>query len=397
MADPFERIVGAEYASRPDGETLDGVPVVAVLRPADAGQVAACLAEARAHGLAVVPSGGGSKLALGNRSRADELVRLDLGRLAEPAEVQPDEGIASFGAGVPAAQAERLAAERGMRTTLETGFAGATVGGTIAADPVGVESSLDQRLRHDLLGLEVALPNGTVTHCGGRVVKNVTGFDLVRLYCGSFGTLGVITRATLRVHPLPESRAVFARECASLADAHVCAGELAEARSAPCGIAIVPSARGARCLWRIQGGAEDAGVRAERVAGDALAEQDWEQVRALVTPAADEDAVSVRVAARPSDTLALCRALADAGGGVRLAMPGAGVALGHVTATGLGPLWERCERERWLLVLERAPVTVKERFDVFGPGHDALAVMRAVKQRFDPDGCLAPGRFVGGL
>ena len=218
MADPFERVVGAEYASRPDGETLDGVPVVAVLRPADAGQVAACLADARAHGVAVVAGGGGSKLALGNRSRADELVRLDLGRLGEPAEVQADEGIASFGAGVSVARAERMAGERGMRTTLETGFAGATVGGTIAADPVGVESSLDQRLRHDLLGLEVALPNGTVSWCGGRVVKNVTGFDLVRLYCGSFGTLGVVTRATLRVYPLPESRLVFARECASVAD-----------------------------------------------------------------------------------------------------------------------------------------------------------------------------------
>ena len=397
MADPFERIVGAEYASRPDGETLDGVPVVAVLRPADAEQVAACLAEARAHGVALIASGGGSKLALGNRSRADELVRLDLGRLTALAEVQPDEGIASFAAGVPAAQAEVLAGEHGMRTTLETGFTGATVGGTIAADPVGIESGLDQRLRHDLLGLEVALPNGTVTWCGGRVVKNVTGFDLVRLYCGSFGTLGVVTRATLRVHPLPESRSVFGRDCSSLADAHVCAGELVEACAAPRGVAIVPAEKGARCLWRIEGRADDAAARAERVAGDAVGEEDWERARARVTPAADEDAVSVRIAARPSDTVALCRALEDAGGGVRLALPRTGVALGAAPATGLGPLWKRCEQERWLLVLESASPDVKRRFDVFGPASDADALMRALKQRFDPDGVLAPGRFVGGL
>ena len=397
MADPFERIVGAEYASRPDGETLDGVPVVAVVRPADAEQVAACLTAARAHGLALIASGGGSKLALGNRSRAEELVRLDLGRLTALAEVQPDESIASFAAGVPAAQAERLAGEHGMRTALETGFAGATVGGTIAADPIGIESGLDQRLRHDLLGLEVALPNGTVSWCGGRVVKNVTGFDLVRLYCGSFGTLGVVTRATLRVHPLPEFRPVFARECRSLADAHACAGELVEARAAPRGVAIVPAEPGARCLWRIEGGADDAAARAERVAGDAVGEEDWERARARVTPAAERDAVSVRIAARPSDTVALCRALEDAGGGVRLALPRAGVALGAVPATGLGPLWKRCEQERWLLVLESASPEVKRHFDVFGPASDAQALMRAVKQRFDPEGVLAPGRFVGGL
>ena len=159
----------------------------------------------------------------------------------------------------------------------------------------------------------------------------------------------------------------------------------------------MPAARGARCLWRIEGGADDAAARAERVAGDVVAEGDWERARSLVTPPADDASVSVRVGARPSDTLALCRALTDAAGGVRLALPRAGVALGEIALGGLASLWKRCERERWLLVLERAPATVKERFDVFGPGHDALAVMRAVKQRFDPDGMLAPGRFVGGL
>jgi FAD/FMN-containing dehydrogenase len=87
-----------------------------------------------------------------------------------------------------------------------------TLGGALAADPFGPDWTLDRRLRNEVLGVEIALANGELVVAGGRVVKNVTGFDLVRLYCGSLGTLGVLTRATVRLRALPErERLVRAR------------------------------------------------------------------------------------------------------------------------------------------------------------------------------------------
>lgn len=392
MEEPFAAITGSEHVRPGDGETVASAAVEWVVSPASAGQVAEVLAAARAHGLAVIARGGGSKLEQGNPCTAERVVLLDLGRLSGAIEIEADEGIATLGCGVRNADVAAATREKGLRTVLEPGFEGATVGGTIAADPPGCESSLDHRLRGDLLGLEVALPNGTLTRCGGRVVKNVTGFDLVRLYCGSFGTLGVVTSATLRVHPLPEVALVRSRECASFADAHAAACGLESARVGASGVALVPDGGLVRLLWRVEGG-EDAQARVSRAPGDTADESAWEEVRLRVSRGPGP--VSVRLGARPSDTPALCAALHEAGAAVRVALPGTGLAFADLAPAALAGLFERAAREQWLLFIERADDESRARFDAFGPAPDTLPLMRALKGRFDPDGVLAPGRFLG--
>ena len=395
MADPFEAIVGPQHVAHPDGALLDGVPVDAVVRPRDAQELAACLGRAKEHGLAVVACGGGTKLARANPCTADRVVRLELGRLDNPIEVQPDEGIATLAAGASIAAVARAARDAGMWTRLDDGPGAATVGGSIAVDPLTLDASLDRRLRNDLLGLEVACADGTLTHCGGRVVKNVTGFDLVRLYCGSFGTLGVMTRAIVRVHPRPEARRVSGRECASLEDACAQARALADQRADPAGVVVVPGEHGVRALWVLQGRVEEVTVRAVRAGGDAASESDWDEARALLAGEPRPGLVGLRLGARASDTLALCAALAEAGAAVRLALPAAGVAVGDCPEDALQGLLERAARQRWLLRLESASPEVRRRFDAFGPEPDSLPLMRQVKRRFDPDGVLSPGRFAG--
>ena len=407
MADPFEASVGTERVRPGGGETLDGVPVSTIVSPRSPEEVAACLAEAAAHGAAVVPSGGRSKLAWGNVCAAESVVRLDLGEMEGPLEIQPEEGIATVGASVRVDELERAASAHGMRTLLETSFASATVGGTIACDPVGIDAAPDRRLRNDLLGLEVALPNGTLTRCGGRVVKNVTGFDLVRLYCGSLGTLGIVTSATLRVRPLPEEQRVLARTAASLEDALAVASELSGERVEPQGAAVVPEGRAARLLWLVAGGGDDVAARAERVAGEPVPLEQWSELRSRIAGAGAgavrgiagtaSRGVRLRVAARSSDTLELCQSLVSLAGESCLvaALPRAGIALAEISEDALPGILERCAEQRWLLFVERAPPEVKARLDVFGPEHESLPLMRALKQRFDPDGVLSPGRFVG--
>lgn len=357
MGEPLADLVGAEHVARPEGERLDGVPVDTVVRPGDAAEVAACLASAREHGRAVVVRGGGSKLGFGNPPAAPSLVLLDTRRLTAPVEVQPEEGIATFGAGVGLDEVESACAARGMVTALGA-RAGATVGGTIAADaPAPLQA--EQRLRNDVLGLEVALANGNVTRCGGRVVKNVTGFDLVRLYGGSCGTLGVITEATLRVHPRPALSLVRTRSCASWDEAQALASELSDSRAEPAGLAAIPEGEGVRVLWRLDGDEADAQARAERCPGQEAAASAWHDVQARVI-GEGAGPVALRIGARPSDTIALCRAVIEAGAEPRVALPLAGLVLARADSAGLETLFARCEREGWALWIDRAPVADKE-------------------------------------
>jgi len=309
MVASFETIVGAANLDRSLEQTLDGIPVRLGVRPGTAEEVAACLAAARDSGAALVPTGGGSKLTQANVTRARSLVRLELSRLVEPLDVQLDEGIVTVGAGVRVEDLERAARGAGAQTRLTSLHPEATVGGTIAADPPDPECGLDRRLRSDLLGLTVALTNGELTRSGGKVVKNVTGLDLVRLYCGSCGTLGVITEATLRVWPLPEERVVLTRTVATLDTAIETARALEARRVDAVGLAILPDSARAQLVWTVEGSRLDVQERLGRIDGEQVGEEVWQQVRAeMASREGEAGRARVRVSARPSDTQELVRA-----------------------------------------------------------------------------------------
>jgi glycolate oxidase FAD binding subunit len=185
-ASGFESIVGAAHVEAVEAASLDAVPVQALVRPADAEQLAACLAHAREQGLAVVPTGGGSKLDGANPLDAERCVRLDLRRL-DRLDLDPDEGIASVGAGACLADLQAAARERGKRVLFPGARPGATLGGTFSSDEIDPDASPDRHAAYEVLGATAALADGTLARAGGSVVKNVTGFDLVRLYAGAFG------------------------------------------------------------------------------------------------------------------------------------------------------------------------------------------------------------------
>ena len=397
MGVAFEAIVGAEHVQHPPGASLDGVAIRAVVRPGDAREVAACLRAAADAGIALVPCGGRSKLGWGNPCAAPELVLLDLARLDRPCDVDPQESIARLGAGVRVADlAERLRA-LGKRTRLPALHARATVGGCVAADPLDPARTLDGSLRQDLLGLEVALASGELTRCGGSVVKNVTGFDLVRLYCGSAGTLGVITQVILRLRPLPEAACVLERACASLGDALRCVAQLQAHGAAPDAALLEPDDSGFRLLWLLEGGRSDVDERARRFAGEPVDEARWQAALARWVEAPPADQVAVRVAARSGDLPAMLAALLDCCGtteGVVSLLPLLGAIRVHGSPAGLPALGDRVQREGWTLFADCAPTDVKRLFDVYGPAPDALPVLRSLKARFDPQRTLAPGRFV---
>ncbi|MFI5314668.1 MAG: FAD-binding oxidoreductase [Myxococcota bacterium] len=398
MGNRFEAIVGAAHVAHPGGETLCGARVEAVVRPASAAEVAACLRAATESGTAIVPVGGGSKLGFGNPLEAPACIRLELGRLCERMELDADEGIAELDAGIALDSLARSASALGKVTAFDPLHRSATVGGAIAVDPVSPEASLDARLRNDLLGLEVALANGEVTRAGGRVVKNVTGFDLVRLYCGSFGSLGVVTRAIVRLRAAPERVAVTRERFASL-DAALAAAARAALAGAGASAAVRPADGGAELVSRLAACAAEVESQLAHVSGEPCGSDLWSALRGELARPPAPGTARVRLGARPSDVAFLCHGLAAAAGAaaLRLVLPRAGIVFGMAEHGALSAIAERAERAGATFAIERAPGSGPVSCDAFGAPPPALAAMRGLKARFDPARVLSPGRFVAGI
>src|SRR5713226_4148951 len=156
-------------------------------------------------GVAVVPGGGGTKLCWGNPpSRAD--VVFSTARLNEVTEHAWADLTASVGAGCTIQTLQETLAQHGQRLALDPLWpAKATVGGVLSANDSGALRLRFGALRDLVIGVTLALPDGTLASSGGKVVKNVAGYDLPKLATGAFGTLGIITRAVFRLHPLPRN------------------------------------------------------------------------------------------------------------------------------------------------------------------------------------------------
>jgi glycolate oxidase FAD binding subunit len=276
------------------------------------------------------------------------------------------------------------------------------------------------RPRDAVLGLDVVLASGARTRCGGRVVKNVTGYDLAKLYTGSLGTLGVIASAWLRLRPLPERVEVVAatlpEEPASF-DRAVVAARLPGARA----VAVVDGAlapdlaadpvAGSRVRVLVAELAAEAPVveaSLARVAADLGAKpvpaHALERVREVQGAPLGERGLRVRVDVLPARVRAAAQRLRDAGARL-LVYPGAGLVFAFFElapdASGaeaaLSAAGEAARAGGGGFVVEEAPLAVKRAHDVFGDPPGGLAIMRALKQKFDPEGILNPGRFAGGI
>jgi glycolate oxidase FAD binding subunit len=399
--------LGADAVEQHEPVDLDGAKLAVSLRPADGPALAAALALLRRAGLAVIVRGGGARLDLGNTpARADVFV--DTVRLTGVDDFDPGEGVCHAGAGTPLSELRAVVEPRGWELPLDPPGEASTLGGTLATAAVGPRALGYGRPRDLVLGLEVAHPSGDRTRCGGRVVKNVTGYDMNKIYTGSLGTLGVIEGAWLRLRPRPERVVALEARFGSLAAA--CEAALAAARGA-CARActLLPDENGGlRAIVELAGDAAGVERDAERLARGvgavAAADDAIDTVRraqgALPSPCGLRFRISALPSAQP-DTLARLR---DAGARI-LAQPGsnllyAGYALSDPddadAAEAVFAGVARAAREAgggW--VCESAPASVKRGRDVFGDVSAVQPLIRALKQRFDPDGVLNPGRFAG--
>ncbi len=362
--------------------------------------------------------GGGTDLGVGAPPAGLDVV-LRTGKLARVVEHSPSDQIVVAEAGLPLAALQRTLAAHGQRLALDPPFAErATVGGIVAANAFGPRRTRHGTARDLIIGLSMVRADGVVARGGGKVVKNVAGFDLPRLFVGSLGTLGLITTVTFRLHPLPEASATMTVARPTGAQARAVVVALREAQLDPASVTLLAGPDGPSLGVRFEGFGPGVRQQVERLAGlgpalglrfDLLDGAGAEAFWARHELARTSGAVRVRLAAPPSAVAAVLEgAVGPLTGGLGPGWatfdPWAGAGFAGGTPTDTGSAVEALNRARRALValggsltLAAAPPGVRTGFDAWGAPPAAIEVMRRLKARFDPEGRLAPGRFVGGI
>jgi glycolate oxidase FAD binding subunit len=399
----FAEIAGAEW-TRAEENAL-------VVAPANAEQLSAVLQHCTREKLNVTTTGGGTKSGWGNS--VDAQVRIETSRMGGVLEHSWQDLTATAGAGTTWAALQRALAQHGQRVACDPLFAEkATVGGVLSTNDCGLLRMRYGALRDLVIGMTIVLADGTIARAGGKVVKNVAGYDLPKLLTGSFGTLGIITDATFRLHPIARDTASFTvrgPDIAALADLmHVIvtsgmsveAMQLrneSEAFALDVQFAAVPEAlreheqrlRKLAGLLRIEASVEDF-----YAAREALFHIEGATVLKLTT-------LPTKLAA----LVAGFAQIAAYGATAQVVGDPAGVVTAAIVTPPEGAA-AIVEDLRARLHDIGGTVTVLRRgvlpADV-DPWNDAahapaaLDVMRAIKHEFDPLRLLNPGRFIGGL
>lgn len=381
-----------------------------VVEPADAAETAAALRAARDAGEALVAFGGGTLQRSANQPERYD-VALSTKRLNALHEYDPRDLTVGVGAGMTVAALDALLARNGQFLPLDAPRASqATVGGTLATGWAGPRRAAYGRPRDLLIGATVALADGTLAKTGGMVVKNVTGYDLGKLYVGSHGTLGVIVRANFKLLPAPAVRrlaiAPFDEDLRERATLHVGALRIEPAAllmidgfheiALPGRARIVALLEGSeqnveRATRELRSAFGAAGIAETRlIDGDAAARTFTSVLDAYAGVAGD---ASVTFLARGLPAAAAAR-----GQQVRDALGRADTIADLITGDVIVRAYDRFDSVRD--VLETATVLCAGSaitIDAWGAPPSTIATMRALKTQFDPQAVLAPGRFVGGI
>jgi glycolate oxidase FAD binding subunit len=356
--------------------------------PDDEAEVSALLRRASRDGQAVLVRGGGTKLDWAPPPRRCDVL-LSTRRLDALVEHEPGDLVCVVQAGMRLDALQDMLAPHGQRLMLDPGQGvAATVGGIVAAGAHGPLRTRYGAARDLVIGARFVLADGTVGHSGGKVVKNVAGYDVAKLLIGSQGTLAVITQLALRLHPVPRaSRTVALPGDAwpAVESAGVVAGAAA---------LLWPERE---LLVRLDGTEAGVAAQAAAVGGEPRPDAVWEEVRTAVWR---EPATPVAVLGVPRTRVA---ALLDRLDGVAeraVALPSLGLVEArlhaHTTRADVEALRTWAESVDGHLTVRRP---TPELAAVAWPQRDdpALDLMRSLKRALDPDSTLAPGRFLGGM
>ena len=375
---------------------LEGKPAHEPRSVSEAAQVLSALARDKQR---VAFVGGGTELSLGAPpERIDATLRTrGLSRIVE---YQPADMVMVVEAGVTLAALQQAAREHRQRLALDPPWPDrATIGGIVATSSFGPRRARYGAVRDLIIGVQMIRADGTVARGGGKVVKNVAGFDLPKLACGSLGTLGLIAGATFRLHPLPEMSQTVVVPGLSAADVVAIVARTRAAQLEPSALAALRGRSGydlALCFEGFGKGVQQQVARLRQLAPSAREDDGiWASHDAVRTGGP----LRVKVAALGTRLAEVDKALSP------LALdfvwyPTLGLGFASGTARGeaaslVADARAQLTRRGGSLVVHAAPAGL--RVDAWGPPPAGFALMQRLKDNFDPGRRLNPGRFVGGL
>jgi glycolate oxidase FAD binding subunit len=441
----LEEIAGREHVHAGPaaaGFTVDGISPALSVHPASQEEMSSVVAACAEAGAAMLAWGGGTATGLGNRpARADVAVVLD--RLNRIVEFDAANLNVTVEAGMRLADLQvELAKQREFLPLDPPAEGKATVGGILAANGSGPCRLLYGTARDWVLGMRVVLPNGERIRCGGKVIKNVSGYDMNKLFIGSLGTLGIISEATFKLLPLPAVRRSIAGVFAELSQATGVVTKVLDSVLLPeamelldpdavvllgptlgldaTGYGLAVSFAGSRETVERQvldftGFFREAHARPTATPPDERTAPAWKGIRNVfdLLPDPPPERITCKIAVPISRTAEMLAAAEHLGRRNRLraavtAHAGSGVVracylLGpeappvEVLAGAIEELRRESEKAEGSLVLQAAPAALKAHLDAWGKPGGAFEVMRRLKADFDPRGLCNPGRFLGGL
>ncbi|HEU4422322.1 MAG TPA: FAD-binding oxidoreductase [Pilimelia sp.] len=409
--DALRAAAGGAARTAGDADAIAGVPARYVTAPESTDAVAAVLRAAAAQDLAIVVRGAGTKQDWAAPPRRLDIV-LDLSRLAGVVEHVAGDLVAVVRAGTTLGELRDRLAPAGQQLAVDETVPGATVGGTVAAATSGPRRLLYGTVRDLLIGVTVVRADGVVARAGGKVVKNVAGYDLGKLVAGAYGTLAVITECAFRLHPLPAATAYVSRRVESPAAAGRLTAAVLGSQVVPSALEVdAPVGGGLELAVLLEGVPEGVAARAE--ATRRLLGADTAAVAGVPAWWAaypwPPGGVGMKLTSALSGVPGLLAAAVDARRrhGADLAVRGsagagvlyAGLPTGtapDVAARVVADLRAAAHAAGGHAVVLTAPAGARDGLDRWGevPG---LELMRRVKRQFDPEARLAPGRFVGGI
>lgn len=386
-----------------------------ILYPQSESELAQAMAYAYRNNQSVVVCGNGTKLGWG-KSTKTQLV-ISTSRLNHLIEHAVGDLTVTVEAGMKFAEVQNILAAAHQFIAIDPAYPeDATIGGIIATADAGSWRQRYGGVRDMILGLTFIRADGEIAKAGGRVVKNVAGYDLMKLFTGSYGTLGIISQVTLRVYPLPKASATVVltgdKEKIATASKTLLASALTPTAIdliSPQLVSQLGIGEGMGLIVRFQSVAESIQQQSARLReigehlslhcltysddGEASLWKNLQQNLWLPTPSSD---IICKIGVKPSEAVALLgdEIASQAAMGVIHASSGLGI-LRLEKPEMISQIRNFCGGKGGFLSILSAPATVKENLDVWGYQGNALDLMVKIKQQFDPKNLLNPGRFVG--
>ena len=404
--------------------TFDGLVPKVVVIPESIQDIRNVLRFASEQDLSVVPAGTGTKLGIGNLAEKTDIV-LSTIRLNKVIEYEPADLTATVETGIRLADLQHELAQHQQFLPLNPPYADkCTIGGIVATNASGPLRLRYGTARNLVLGMHVVHASGTVVKSGGKVVKNVAGYDLNKLYIGSFGTLGIITEVTLKLSPLPVRQAIFAAQFQNIHDAVKTGLSVVRSQTLPTFVNLIanypinhfPNKKPTLLVgfggdpetvtWQlnaVQTIVEQNGAIGVKIVEEESRESLSNTIQEFPAVDKENDTVIVKINLKRTDIAELVEHVTEETNSVMVLL-GNGVIylkfpIGSDTgyqqlANTLTQLRQYAIDIQGNLIIEAAPPELKKQMDVWGPIGSTLNLMKQVKMKFDGGGVFNPGRFV---